>query len=257
MNKKFLFLLLLLVLFFIVLVIKNKCFEQRIAILTYHSVVEEVIGDLDISVDYFEKQMKWLADNNYKTITMDEFYSWKKGEIELPLKSVMIVFDDGWRNNYLNAFPILKKYNLNASVFVIWKYSVNSNNIDNPIYINELDILEIEKEYDNIELLSHSYDLHIRTKAESNDYDLYDSDMKKVKAMGKNMKYYVYPFGVRNQSYINALKDNGCKLAFTFGPYDFASKNDNDYEVSRIGVFEATSFKKLKLKLIFKSFVKI
>ena len=240
-----------------IIFLKNRFIEQRIAILTYHGVVEEVNDSVDISVDYFEKQMKWLYDNNYKTITMDEFYKWKKGDIKLPLKTVMIVFDDGWRNNYLNALPILEKYDLNASIFVVWKYSKNSNGVDNPIYINDSDVEKIIEEYDNIELLSHSYNLHVRENADSNDYDVYDKDMKKVKSMGKNMEYYAYPFGARNENYIRALKDNGCKLAFTFGPYDFASRNDNDYEIPRMGIFEDTSFNEFKIKLMIKSLLKI
>ena len=131
-----------------IIFVKNRFIEQRIAILTYHGVVEDVKDSVDISVDYFEKQMKWLYDNNYKTITMDEFYKWKKGDIKLPLKTVMIVFDDGWRNNYLNALPILEKYDLNASIFVVWKYSKNSNGVDNPIYINDSDVEKIIEEYD-------------------------------------------------------------------------------------------------------------
>lgn len=255
-KKKIIIISIFFIVFVIIgLVIKDNFVEQRIAILTYHGVVDEVenVNGVDISTDYFKKQMKWLADNNYRTITMDEFYNWKKGKLKLPLKTVMIVFDDGWRNNYLNALPILEKYNLKASIFVTWKYSENSNRVENPIYINDNDIEFIDKKYDSIQLLSHSYDLHIREKAESKKYDIYNEDMLKVKSLGKNMDYYAYPFGVTNDEYIKALRDNECKLAFTFGPYDFASKNDNDYKIPRIGVFESTSFEKLKLKLLINS----
>lgn len=259
MNKKIVLTMIsILIVITLIVIIKEKFVEQRIAILTYHGVVDKVENKngVDISTKYFKKQMKWLSDNHYQTITMDEFYKWKKGKLKLPLKTVMIVFDDGWRNNYTNALPILEKYNLKASIFVVWKYSENASKEKKPSYITNTDIEKIEK-YNNIELLSHSYDLHIRKNAESKNYDLYDRDMKKVKSMNKNMKYYAYPFGVSNKQYIKALKDNNCKLAFTFGPYDFASKNDDDYKIPRIGIFESTSFSKLKLKLIINSIFKI
>lgn len=259
MIKKKKVLIFLLILFIIILgfIVKMNFIEQRIAILTYHGVVDEVIdkNGVDISTGYFEEQMKYLSDNNYKTITIDEFYEWKKGRLELPLKTVMIVFDDGWKNNYINAMPILKKYNLKASVFVVWKYSENSKFDDNSIYINDDDIKVINEKYNMINLYSHSYNLHIKEFANSNNYDLYNDDMQKVISIGKNMEYYAYPFGTTNGEYIRALKNNDCKLAFTFGPYDFASKDDNDYMIPRVGVFDSTSFTKLKLKLLIKSII--
>lgn len=225
--------------------------EQKIAVLTYHGVVDEVKDkkSVDISVDYFEKQMKWLSDNHYKTITMDEFYNWKKGKIKLPRKSVMITFDDGWKNTYTKALPIMEKYKIVSNVFVVWKYSENCTLNNEEIYINEKDVKNIMQKHKSLKIFSHSYNLHNQEDANSKNYDKYDNDMKIVSKFDKDVKYYAYPFGIRNEQYKKALKNNDYKLAFTFGPYDFASKKDNDYEIPRIGVFESTPFWKLKLKL--------
>ena len=67
----------------------------------------------------FEAQMKMLAKGGYTTITPDELLAYKQGKITLPKKSVLITFDDGWRNNYIYAYPILKKYGLKATIFLI------------------------------------------------------------------------------------------------------------------------------------------
>lgn len=218
---------------------------QKIPVLTYHGVVDTVLDDnsVDISKDYFEKQMKYLYDNGYKTITMDEFYEWKNGKKRLPRKSILITFDDGWKNNYINALPILEKYNFSSCIFVLW------GNVNDELYLSLDDLDDIIKNHKSMKLYSHSYALHSKEVADSNNYNLYNSDIEMVKDIADSIEYYAYPYGHMNDNYRRALKDNGYKLAFTFGPYAFASKDDDDYKIPRYGVFESTPFWKLKLKL--------
>ena len=85
--------------------------EDKILILTYHGVVEKILDDpaitVDISEQRFEEQIKWLYDNDFKSLSMVEVYEWKVNGKKLPRKSVLITFDDGWSNFYSNAMPIL------------------------------------------------------------------------------------------------------------------------------------------------------
>lgn len=256
MKSRIIIIIFLSYLFFIFFLVNFFLFkEQKIAVLTYHEVVNGVVdkNSVNISVDYFEKQMKWLSTHHYRTITMDEFYDWKKGKIKLPRKSVLITFDDGWKSIYTNALPIMEKYKINSNVFVVWKYYEICTSNNNNTYINENDVKDITMNHKSLKVLSHSYNLHYTEVANSKSYDKYSDDMKIVSKFDNNIKYYAYPFGIYNKQYVNALKDNGYKLAFTFGPYDFASKNDDDYKIPREGVFESIPFWKFKLKLILKS----
>lgn len=228
--------------------------EDKVPVLTYHSVVTTIEDDpnttVNISVDKFESQIKWLKKHGYKSLTMDEFYEWKNGNKKIPRKSILITFDDGWKDYLNNALPILEKYDMASNVFVIFKYSENSTLRNDDIYLNSSDIEEITNNHPQSAILSHSYDLHEKETADSGDYDLYDTDMKKVSSLYPNIKYYAYPFGHRNESYIKALKDNEYRLAFTFGPYDFATKDSPDYEIPRMGLFESTKDWKFKLKML-------
>ena len=166
MNKKkiFIFLVIILSLF---LIIGYFYKDQKIAILGYHSFYKdkselkeesEFIND----INSFEKQMKYLHDHNYKTLTLDEFYRWKKGELKVPRKSVLITFDDGYLSNYMYAFDILKKYNMNGVVFFVGAYAKEYGVEEGTIYdVMSLDLINKSKEeYPNIEFQSHSYDLH-------------------------------------------------------------------------------------------------
>lgn len=229
--------------------------EDKVAVLTYHNVVD-IVSDpntVDISVSKFESQIKWLSDNGYTSLSMDDFYDWKVNNKKVPRKSILITFDDGWHSFYTKAIPILEKYNMKASVFVVWKYSENCTNRNEDIYMNLEEIKDVVANHSNMSILSHSYELHEKERALSKDYNLYSDDMKKVKQLsGIDIKYYAYPFGNRNDEYISALKDNDYKLAFTFGPYDFAVKSDSNYEIPRIGLFESTPDWKFKLKMFLK-----
>ena len=224
--------------------------EEKIPVLAYHNVVSKVTdkNSVDISVKKFEEQMKYLKKHHYKTLTMDEFYDWKVNGKKVPRKSVLIVFDDGYRDMYENAFPILKKYDLKATVFVIG-YTLELKNLKDR-YMSLDEVKNIADNYPNISIESHSYSLHENKRAHEVNYEIAKKDMDVMNSVHKDMKYYAYPFGIRNADYIKALEDSGYKLAFTFGPYDFATKKENNYEVSRIGIFESTSNWKLKLKLI-------
>ena len=85
---------------------------ERIPILTYHKIVPagtEFETSLLIAEDTFDEQMKYLHDNGFTTLTLDEFYDWYKGDIEVPEKSVVVTFDDGYYGTYYLAYPIIKK----------------------------------------------------------------------------------------------------------------------------------------------------
>ena len=100
---------------------------SSIPVLMYHHVLPNE-GFIASSVENFEKQMKFFSDNGWKTLSANEFYLYKIGELKLAKKSVLITFDDGWRDNYVYAYPILKKYNLKATLFVVTEWIEQASN---------------------------------------------------------------------------------------------------------------------------------
>jgi peptidoglycan/xylan/chitin deacetylase (PgdA/CDA1 family) len=92
--------------------------QGRVLILLYHSVNDSPIGmpDLTVTTAAFEEQMRYLSEHGYTAIDFSEI-----GKLPQNKKPVIITFDDGYADNYTNAYPILKKYHIRATVFLIAK----------------------------------------------------------------------------------------------------------------------------------------
>lgn len=95
--------------------------EIRIPGVYYHSVgikkPDWVRKSLTLEIAYFEKQVKYFA-KNFNTVSLKEYWEARNGLKTLPKNSLLISFDDGLLDNYVWAFPYLKKYNLKATIFV-------------------------------------------------------------------------------------------------------------------------------------------
>ena len=96
-----------------------------INVLMYHHFDDTTNLGAVVAKDEFKKQIKYLKDNGYNTITVQELIDYKNGKIDLPEKPVLITSDDGYLSNYEFMYPILKENNMKATIFVI------GDNIDN------------------------------------------------------------------------------------------------------------------------------
>ncbi len=95
---------------------------QTIPVLMYHDIGPQPYGGfaaLSVSVDRFSRQMAYLANNGWTSLNMDCFERIISGEIKPAPKSVLITFDDGYRSFLTNAMPVLKKFGLTASIFIV------------------------------------------------------------------------------------------------------------------------------------------
>lgn len=109
---------------------------NNIPILLYHKVKNFISStrpsakenDFCLSIDTFEKQMKYLKEKGYSSI---DFYDLAKTNSPDSKKSFIITFDDGYEDIYLNAYPILKKYGFTATIFLVADYIGKTNIWDN------------------------------------------------------------------------------------------------------------------------------
>lgn len=101
-------------------------YKDGLPILGYHHVVSDEEKQMYyknnvyvMAVSDFEKQMKYLYENQFDTLTMDEVDEYYQGKKTLKKNSVVITFDDGMKSFHTLVKPILKKYHLQATCFVI------------------------------------------------------------------------------------------------------------------------------------------
>lgn len=99
-----------------------KSDHEPVAVLMYHSVAPRIpdwdFNFLSISPRVFENQISRLKHSGYTSVTLNEAYDYVAGKTRLPPKAIVITFDDGYLDNWVYAFPILKKYGMRGTVFI-------------------------------------------------------------------------------------------------------------------------------------------
>lgn len=94
-----------------------------IPVLMYHlcldSDVSEDMEGMAVTIEEFDEHLQFLTDAGYEGISFEQYYNYKKFGASLPSKPIIITFDDGYENNYTNAFPILKKHNMKSTIFIV------------------------------------------------------------------------------------------------------------------------------------------
>ena len=263
-EKKILIIVLVIILIALVSGIIYVKRNPTIAVVCYHNIAtaeekEKFPDEKDwiITVDNFEEHLKYLKNHGYKTLTTEEFYNWKQGKIDLPYKSILITFDDGFLSNAHYAFPLLKKYNMNATVFVIGEFIDNSKETgwtgNVKTYMSKEVLEKVKEEYPNIEICSHSYGLH-KDGAIEQSVEILKDDVKKFNTSIKETDVYCYPFGKFNDNMIQALIEEKIKMAFIYGPtkkeYRKASREDDNYIIPRLNTSHGMEVWKMALRLL-------
>lgn len=102
--------------------------RYMIPVVMYHSVTPEAKpkNRMQISVNLFTRQMEFLKKHHYNVISLEEAAKLIRERKKIPAKTVAITFDDGYKDNYTYAYPILKKLGIPATIFII------INEVDRP-----------------------------------------------------------------------------------------------------------------------------
>lgn len=136
---------------------------KKVPIFMYHHLSETESDESTILVSTFEEQMQTLIDAGVEAVSFDQLINYVYYGGKLPENPVVITFDDGYSSNYELAFPILQKYNMQATFFIIG-ISVGANTYygtDVPI-LPHFSYEEAQEMLDSglISIQSHSYNLH-------------------------------------------------------------------------------------------------
>lgn len=213
----------------------------KVPVLMYHNIARVPskgsanYRGLFVSPSMFAQQMKYLKDNGYKTLTPDEFFTILKSGKNPKQKSVLITFDDGSRGQYRYAYPVLKKYKMTATFYIIADRS--------PIKTKELKEMAKNGMVINSHTSTHR-DLK-RLKGEKNfKYELRSSKKKLEGITGKTAVSIAYPGCAADSKTFNLLKGYGYQIGFSCGRSIY-HRYKNRYYLSRVHVYSnMESFKR-------------
>lgn len=208
----------------------------ELPVVMYHSIYKDskLQGKYVIDPQKFEDDLNMLKEKGYTTITVQDLIDYTESNKKLPEKPIMLTFDDGYYNNYLYAYPLLKKYKCKAIISPVVYYTElysNSSETLSPSYSHcTWKQLEEMQNSGYVEIQNHSYNLHTQNerlglqqkKGESNaDYksvvvkDLSEAQDKFKSNLNYTPTAFVYPFGVMSDTSEDILKDMSFKCTIT------------------------------------------
>lgn len=179
-------------------------------ILMYHHIRDynfekDTIGtNLSVSPKKFAEQLDFIQAKGYATATFSDILN-----NTLPAKPIILTFDDGYENFYLNAFPELQKRKMKAVVFLI------SNSIGQGSYMSAQEIGEINNF--GVEIGSHTLTHPDLTKLDTikTQSEIVDSKNDLEKKLGVTIDVFCYPGGHYNDQTVKIVEDSGYKFAVT------------------------------------------
>lgn len=234
-----------------------KVESVKIPIVMYHSIIKskKSLGKFVISPEEFESDLKYLKDNNFNTIFMKDILDYVYEDKNLPENPIMLTFDDGYYNNYLYAYPLLKNYSFKMVISPIGievdKYSEIENHSPNYAHVSWSNLKEMI-DSGLVEVQNHTYNMHKINKKRRGTKKNKNESMEKYKSelsndlllmqnkicdnLGVSANTFVYPFGAISNCSVDIIKNLGFKASFGCeGKINSITKNPDDlYGLCRI-----------------------
>lgn len=222
--------------------------KNWIPILCYHRVcsIEERGIDsasLCVSPKQFLIQMRLLKFFGYTPITVQHLVACLRHQKNPPSKPIVLTFDDGYEDNYKYAFPILKKFNFTAVIFLVTD-QINGKNVWDSGQQKLLNNVQIEEMVDaGIQLGSHTsshLDLSKTTDAVLIQNELHQSKEVIFQLTQRLDISFCYPYSRLSSVSKQRVKENGYLCAFA-GDSGSDQQESDLFELKRIQVFPSTS----------------
>ena len=202
--------------------------SATVPIFMYHFILDDYGNFPDtenfLKPETLEEQLKYISENGYDTIYIDELDDLYKYD-----KPVALTFDDCFVYFYDNAFPLLKKYNQKATIFIITDY-INGEN-----YLTEDQLKEIaDSGLVKIESHTKTHDYLDEMTYEEQLEQAVESKERLESITGQEVSVYCYPTGRYNQTTLDIIKDYyDFGLEMLGGVYD-SDVDTNPYQIPRI-----------------------
>ncbi|MBV6396431.1 MAG: hypothetical protein HFACDABA_02029 [Anaerolineales bacterium] len=236
---------------------ERKYYYYRPLILAYHSVSDRYDGNLAVPPAVFERQMAFLSQRGYRSMTLETFV---RQPLARPEKIVILTFDDGYADNHAVAFPILKKYGLTGTIFVTADYvntdhiySWDKNRIKSPEDEAAYRLLTLDQIFEMMEY-GMEFGSHTSTHAilpilseEQCWREIHASRESLSRMLDQPVTSFCYPEGKLNDRIVQMVAGAGYACGVVTPPR--AGLPLSRYTLRRAGVYRSTSPLAFRLKM--------
>lgn len=260
---------------FLVFCLSISCAFAQVEILCYHEI-DKPNDSWSIDKGRFEHHLKYLQENGYHFVSLDEYINYTHGKLQLPPKSVMITFDDGYQSFYTKVYPLLKKYNVPAMIAIVSSWTDGEGK---PTDVGNLatwqELREMEKS-GLVTVVSHSHALHKNQSidpqgdlsgiAESHLYinGHYETEYEYAtrlnndfvkgqevfeKNLGHKARAIVWPYGTYSGKAAEIAMNNGMEATFLLDGGTNSAKEANAKYARRVIISKNTDTKRLEILL--------
>lgn len=230
-----------------------KSHSTKAAVLMYHSID---INSLFFTVrpEYFAEQMAYLKNKRFNVIPLTQLVERIEKKQSILKKTVVLTFDDGYEDNYFNAWPILKKYNFPATIFLVSGFVGKTLYSKQNILFRMLDWPQIQEMYESglIDFQPHSLTHQKLTQMglEQARNEIRLSKDIIEKQLNKSCYLFAYPKEDFNEEIIHILKESNFRSALTINN-GLVGIDSDLFKIPRKSINAETSITQFKGKLKF------
>ncbi len=229
------------------------CLPMRtgIPVLIYHSISRSD-SYLAVSPEKFEKQIDYLKRSGYRTLRPVELLGLKNSE-----KKVIISFDDGFKDNFTTALPILKKYGFTAAIFISTKYInkrskyCSDNKDKNFQMLSSEEIWKLETAGWQIcsHFHSHRNLIDLGEQEIRDEFKTSKEILNQIVINKQSLDIVSYPRNKINENVLSVVASMGIQIGFVGGNIIYDKEKDEIFTVPRIEVYNDINLTKFKLYL--------
>jgi peptidoglycan/xylan/chitin deacetylase (PgdA/CDA1 family) len=219
---------------------------MSLPILTYHAVEtsERERESLPLNrllylvkANLFRAQMRYLVEQRFRTMLVDELISVAQGQAWLPDRAICLTFDDGSASDYQVVFPILRQYGLTTSFFIV------TGRVEMPGYVTWDQLREMSEQGMSVQSHSCTHPFMSQCTPSELKAELYQSKVVIEQSLGETVEVFAVPGGDWSEPCLLAAKECGYRAVCTSKPGINAGQLELD-ELERLSIRRADAFEK-------------
>lgn len=228
-------------------------YADKVTVLMYHHIIPKdqlqkqhftedgKLVDMVVTLEEFTKQMNYLKKQNYTVLSLKEFELFMTKQKKVPAKSVLITIDDGYKNVFEFAYPVLKKHGFYAVHFIITGSITDKTVAYDSSSLQYASIDEMKKAADVFDYGNHTNAFHRRNNNGVSYLLAYDrekvkEDLAKANEWLGRSTAFAAPYGEYDPTTLDILKELNIKMAFTVEK-GYAQPSQHILEIPRYGIY--------------------